>query len=60
MTQKEKRQVATIATLLVLSFIAIAALSNHVDNETYKTCIAIKQVEKKPTQTCEKIKELRD
>ena len=60
MTQKEKRQVATLATLFVLSFIALAIISNYVAEQSYKTCIEIKTIEKKPTQTCEKILEMRD
>lgn len=60
MTQKEKRQVATIATLFVLSFIALATLSNYVDKQSYKTCIEIKTIEKKSTKPCEKILETRD
>ena len=60
MTKQEKRQVATLATLFVLSFIALATLSNYVDKQAYNTCIELKTIEKKPTQTCEKIKEVRD
>lgn len=60
MTQKEKRQVATLATLFIVLLIALGIWSNHIDQQTYKTCIELKTIEKEPTQTCEKILEMRD
>ena len=60
MTQKEKRTVTLWVTLFILSFIALGLLSNYIDEQSYKTCVEIKTIEKKETEPCEKIKEMRD
>lgn len=60
MTQKEKRTVAALATLFAIALISLVALSNYIDEQSYKTCVQIKKIEKKPTSACEKIKEMRD